>query len=508
MFVDSGNKDLPDAAFRRSRRSRSSWRTLTAALPLLLCGMICCSKKSSPPPAPPVPPPPGDTSKPVLHSDVAFWLTKGDQTVLLQRQNVSLVFGTGSNSNPTITVDTTRTYQSIDGFGYTMTDGSADLINHLPSSDRAAILRELFATDSNSIGVSYLRVSIGASDLSASVFSYDDNGTPSLPDTNLQYFSLANSEFDLVPVLKQVLAINPAIRILGSPWSAPLWMKTNNNSVGGTLQPKYFDVYARYLVKYVQAMKAEGITIDAITPQNEPMNPNNNPSMLLSAGDEAAFIKNNLGPALVAAGLTTKIIDFDHNCDNPGYPLAVLSDPGALPYVDGSAFHLYGGDISALSQIHSAYPSKNVYFTEQWVGGPSNFPADLDWAVRNLVIGAPRNWSRNVLEWNLANDPNYQPHTVGGCTNCLGALTIGTTISRNVSYYIIGHASKFVRPGSVRVDSNIFGNLPNVAFLTPDGKKVLIVLNDTGGSLAFNIHFNGRMVTTALDGGAVGTYMW
>jgi len=285
-------------------------------------------------------------------------------------------------------------------------------------------------------------------------------------------------------------------------------MKTNNSSVGGTLQPKYFDAYARYLVKYVQAMKAEGITIDAITPQNEPMNPNNNPSMLLSAGDEAAFIRNNLGPAFVAAGLTTKIIDFDHNCGNPEYPLAVLADPGALPYVDGSAFHLYGGDISAMSQVHAAYPSKNVYFTEQWVGGPSNFPADLDWAIKNLVIGAPRNWSRNVLEWNLANDPTYQPHTVGGCSNCLGALTIGTTISRNVSYYIIGHASKFVRPGSVRVDSNIPGSLQNVAFRRPDGKKVLIVLNDSGASQTFNIQFNGRMVTTSLGGGAVGTYVW
>jgi glucosylceramidase len=505
MYAYFRNKVLPATGSRHSRRS---WRPLAAALPLLLCGIICCSKKSSSPPAPPVPPPIVDTTKPVLNSDVAFWLTKGDQSALLQRQNVSLVFASGSNSNPTITVDTTKSYQSIDGFGYAMTDGSAYLINRLPAPDRAAILHELFGTDSNTIGVSYLRVSIGASDLSASVFSYDDNGTPALPDTSLQYFSLANSEFDLVPVLKQVVAINPNIKILGSPWSAPLWMKTNNSSVGGTLQPKYFDVYARYLVKYVQAMKAEGITIDAITPQNEPMNPNNNPSMLLSATDEAAFIKNNLGPAFATAGLTTKIIDFDHNCGNPEYPLAVLADPGALAYVDGSAFHLYGGDISALSQIHNAYPSKNVYFTEQWVGGPSNFPADLDWAVRNLVIGAPRNWSRNVLEWNLANDPSYQPHTVGGCGNCLGALTIGTAISRNVSYYIIGHASKFVRPGSVRVDSNIFGNLPNVAFRTPDGKKVLIVLNDTGASLAFNIQFNGRIVTTALDGGAVGTYVW
>jgi glucosylceramidase len=480
-----------------------------ALLPLLLCSILCCSKKENGSPAPVSPGgPKPDSTVTIAPTDVAFWLTKGDQTALLKKQNISLLFNTSSNGNPTILVDTTKTYQSIDGFGFCLTDGSAHLLNRLAAPARAAILKELFSTDSNFIGISYLRVSIGASDLSASVFSYDDNASPSQPDTALQGFGLANDEFDLVPLLKQILALNPSIKILGSPWSAPKWMKSNNSSVGGTLLPQYFDLYARYLVKYVKAMVAEGIPIDAITPQNEPMNPNNNPSMLLSAGDEASFIKNSLGPAFQAAGLNTKIIDFDHNCGNPEYPLAVLSDPDALKYVDGSAFHLYGGAITALSQIHNAYPSKNVYFTEQWVGGPSNFPVDLDWAMSNLVIGAPRNWSRNVLEWNLASDPNYEPHTVGGCGNCLGALTIGTSITRNVSYYIIAHASKFVRPGSVRVDSNIPGNLENVAYLAPDGRKVLIVLNNSAVSQSFNIRFNGRIVTTALDGGAVGTFVW
>ncbi|HEY4148518.1 MAG TPA: glycoside hydrolase family 30 beta sandwich domain-containing protein, partial [Chitinophagaceae bacterium] len=239
-----------------------------------------------------------------------------------------------------------------------------------------------------------------------------------------------------------------------------------------------------------------------------PMNPNNNPSMLLPATDEAAFVKNNLGPALRAAGLNTKIIIFDHNCGNPEYPLAILGDAAALNYIDGTGFHLYGGDISALTTIHNAAPTKNVYFTEQWVGGPGNFPSDLEWAMKNLIIGATRNWSRNVLEWNLANDPNYQPHTPGGCSTCLGAFTIGATLSRNVSYYIIAHASKFVRPGSVRIASNLPGNLQNVAFKTPDGKKVLIVLNDNSSAQTFNIQFNGKMVTSTLDAGAVGTYIW
>jgi len=339
------------------------------------------------------------------------------------------------------------------------------------------------------------------------VFTYDDLAAGQT-DTTLVNFSLSTDTYDLVPVLKQIVAINPAIKILGSPWTAPVWMKTNNSSIGGSLKPQYFGVYANYFVKYIQAMKAQGIRIDAITPQNEPMYDGNNPSMLLSAPDEAAFIKNNLGPAFQAAGIDTKIIIFDHNCGNPEYPLAILGDAAALNYIDGTGFHLYGGDISALTTIHNAAPAKNVYFTEQWVGGPGNFPADLGWAVKNLIVGATRNWSRNVLEWNLANDPAYQPHTPNGCSTCLGALTIGNTITRNVSYYIIAHASKFVPAGSVRIASNLPANLQNVAFKTPGGKKVLIVLNDNNTSQTFNIQFNGKWVTAALDAGAVGTFVW
>jgi glucosylceramidase len=155
-----------------------------------------------------------------------------------------------------------------------------------------------------------------------------------------------------------------------------------------------------------------------------------------------------------------------------------------------------------------AYPSKNVYFTEQWVGGPSNFSGDLQWHIQNLIIGAPRNWSKNVLEWNLASDPSYEPHTNGGCTQCEGAVTIGTSIIRNVSYYIIAHASKFVPSGSVRIASNIPANLPNVAYKTPDGRKVLIVLNNSNAMQTFNIGFNNRKAATSLSIGSVATYIW
>ncbi|HVY76533.1 MAG TPA: glycoside hydrolase family 30 beta sandwich domain-containing protein [Puia sp.] len=490
-------------------RPENKWKRIGLWHLMLVLLFMSCSKSGRSDSTGTTPPPVDTTTKPVIPvtSDVATWLTNADQSALFAKQNVALNFSTASNGNPTITVDDSKTYQSIDGFGYAMTGGSAYVINHLPADTRHNLLTELFATDSTHIGVSYLRISIGASDLSANVFSYDDMPAGQT-DESLSYFSLGPDSYDLIPVLKEVLTINPNIKILGSPWSAPVWMKTNSSTVGGSLNSQYYGVYANYFIKYIQAMATAGITIDAITPQNEPMNPNNNPSMTLTADQEADFVKNHLGPAFDSAGIQTKIIIFDHNCDNPEYPLAILADPDAFKYIDGTAFHLYGGDISALSQIHAAAPSKNVYFTEQWVGAPGDFPNDLNWAVKNLIIGASRNWSRNVLEWNLANDSNYGPHTVGGCTSCLGALTIGSSVTRNVSYYIIAHASKFVRPGSVRIDSNIPGNLQNVAFKTSDGRKVLIVLNDGASAQTFNISYGGKIVTPSLNAGAVATYIW
>jgi O-Glycosyl hydrolase len=426
---------------------------------------------------------------------------------LLKKQNIGILFNTTTNQYPTIEVDTALSYQTMDGFGFAMTGGSAWLINKLPTASRDAIIKELFSADSACIGLSYLRISIGSSDLNASVFSYDDMASGQT-DNDLAHFSLDMDRTDLIPVLKQALLQNPDIKILGSPWSAPTWMKTNKSSIGGRLLPEYYDAYSHYLVKYIQGMQAEGIRIDAITIQNEPLYGGNNPSMEMSSMEQANFIKNNLGPAFRTANLTTKIILYDHNCDHPEYPINILNDADARQYIDGSAFHLYGGDISALSQVHFAYPNKNLYFTEQWVGGPSNFGPDLRWNVKNLIIGATRNWSKNVLEWNLASDPSYNPHTDGGCNTCEGAVTISSYVTRNVAYYITAHASKFVPSGSVRISSTITSNLQNVAFKTPEGRKVLIVLNDGDIDQSFNIKFKGKTVTTTLSSGSVATYIW
>ena len=476
---------------------------------LLALNFSSCSKSSNPPPpvTPPVTPP--VISPPVLPATgISYWITSGDKSSLLLKQTTPLPFGTVTNSLPVLTVDSTSIFQTVDGFGYTLTEGSAYLISQLSTADRSNLLTELFGSGENSIGVNYLRLGIGATDLSTRVYTYND-----LPagqtDPTLASFSLAPDQAAVIPVLKQILQINPAIKLLATPWTPPSWMKDNNSSIGGSLLPAFYQTYANYFVKYIQGMQAEGIRIDAITPQNEPLHPGNNPSLSMTAAQQTAFIKNNLGPAFSAAGLTTKIIIYDHNADRPDYPLAVLADAGARQYIDGSAFHLYAGNISALSQVYNAYPDKNIYFTEQYTASNGNFGGDLQWHLKNVIIGSMRNYSKIALEWNLANDASMNPHTPGGCTTCLGGLTInGNSISRNVAYYIVAHASKFVPAGSKRIGSNNSGSLQSVAFLRADGKKVLIVLNESSSPQNFNIQFNNKMLGTTLPGSSTATYFW
>ncbi|CAF3591019.1 unnamed protein product [Rotaria sp. Silwood1] len=442
---------------------------------------------------------------------IEFWLTDPDAKILFQQQPFISPNSDNQINNIIININENETYQTIDGFGYTLTGGSAMHLHNLDNTTRAQILQELFNTDKNNIGVSYLRLSIGASDLDEVVFSYNDL-PPGEVDLNMTHFDLGHDRLHVIPILKEILAINPNIKLLGSPWSPPIWMKTNKNSIGGSLLSEYYDAYALYFVRYIQEMKKEGIIIDAITIQNEPLHPGNNPSLLMLDLIQALFIKQSLGPAFRKHSINTKIIIYDHNADRPDYPITVLKDSEASQYVDGSAFHLYAGTINALSSVHDRFPDKNLYFTEQWVGAPGNLKGDLVWHVKNLIIGATRNWARNVLEWNLAADPNLEPHTPGGCTLCLGALTIDRNqvfSPRNPAYYIIAHAAKFVRPNSIRIGSNIVSGLPNVAFQREDDKrKVLIVVNENdSGTQTFQIQCNGKVYNTSLNGGSVGTYI-
>ena len=442
--------------------------------------------------------------------DAQVWMTTPDRSALLAPQAGLLHFSSSGNATPVIEVNDTQQFQSIDGFGFALTGGSAQLLMRMEPSSRALLLKEIFTTPGSGIGVSYLRVTIGSSDMNEHVYSYDDLASGQT-DEMLTRFSLAPDRADVIPVLKEILAINPEIRILASPWSAPPWMKTNDNAKGGFLKPEFYGAYAEYLVKYIEGMKAEGIRIEAITVENEPLNPKNTPSMAMFASQEDALVAKYIGPAFKGDGIDTKILFYDHNPDVPSYPLSILADPAAAEYGDGTAFHLYGGDVSTLSKVHDEYPNKNLYMTEQTVtSGSGDGPFDIAEPVRGILIGATRNWSRNVLLWNLAADPKFGPHTAnGGCTMCQGAITLdGNTATRNVAYYAVAHLSKFVPPGSIRVGSNAIEQLSNVAFLTPDGKIVLVVSNTANFPTTFGVRYHGRSFTTGLPAESVGTYVW
>ena len=442
--------------------------------------------------------------------DARLWLTTPDRTALVALQPGALHFSSEAGPSPVLTVDDAQRFQSIDGFGFALTGGSAQLLMRMGAAQRAVLLKELFTTGGSGIGVSYLRVSIGSSDMNERVYSYDD-----LPqgetDVDMAKFDLRPDRADVIPVLKEILAIEPGIKILGSPWSAPAWMKTNEDVRGGELKPEYYAAFAKYFVKYIEAMRAEGITIDAVTVENEPLNPKNTPSMVVFAKEEDTFIAQDLGPAFRKAGIRTKIQLYDHNPDVLSYPLSILGDPGASEYVDGTAFHLYGGDASLLAQVHDAYPSKNLYLTEQSVTERrSGGPLGIAEPVRRVMIGATRNWCRNVLLWNLAADPENGPHTNnGGCTGCSGAVTLnGDSVTKNVAYYVLEHFSQFVPPGSARVASSEMEQLASVAFLTPQHKMVLVISNTGNFEKSFAVKYRGKFFQTTLPPESVGTYVW
>jgi glucosylceramidase len=442
--------------------------------------------------------------------EARLWLTTPDRTAIVALQPNLLHFSSDGGELPLLTVDDAQHFQTMDGFGFALTGGSAQLLMRMSAGARAALLKQLFTTGSDGIGVSYLRVSIGASDMNERVFSYDDL-PPGETDVEMAKFNLGPDRADVIPVLKEILAIRPGIKILGSPWSAPAWMKTNNDVKGGELKPEYYGAFAKYFVKYIEGMRAEGVAIDAITIENEPLNPKNTPSMVMFAQQQDTFIAKYLGPAFEKAGIRTKILLYDHNPDVPSYPLSILGDPAASKYVDGTAFHLYGGETSVLTEVHDAYPKKNLYMTEQSVTGRrSGGPLGIAEPVRQVMIGSTRNWSRNVLLWNLAADPQNGPHTNnGGCTGCSGAITLdGDSATKNIAFYVVEHFSQFVPSGSVRVASSEMEQLASVAFVTPEGKVVLVVSNTGNFPKPFAVKYHGKVLQTAMPAESVGTYVW
>lgn len=448
------------------------------------------------------------TPAPVAQS----WITTADQTRLLSRQpDVSIRSGTDA-SPVVIDVDEGTSYQEMIGFGAAMTDASAYLIQHKLGAQRDAILRELFGREPG-LGLSFVRVPMGASDFSTHDYSYDDL-PPGQTDPTLAHFSIDEDRADKLPALKAALAINPQLKLLGSPWSLPGWMKTTGSLIKGTMRPEFYGSFAEYFRKFVEGYRAEGVPIFAVTLQNEPAyEPTNYPGMRLDPPARAELIGKHVGPLFARTGIQALILDWDHNWDLSSSPLAVLADSAARKYVNGVAWHCYGGDVGVQDSVHAAYPTKDAYFTECSGGGWASVCADnLKFFVGKLIIGSTRGWAKGVALWNLALDENAGPH-LGGCSNCRGVITINSVtgaVTRNVEYYALAHASQFVRPGAHRIASTTnVGGLQSVAFKNADdGSKVLIVLNTAPVEVSFAVHFGGKSILYALPPGSVVTLRW
>lgn len=440
---------------------------------------------------------------------VQAWVTTSDRTKLLARE-ADVAFASAAALSDNIDVDPSVRHQEMVGFGASITDASAWLIQHRMNADqRDALLRELFG-GAPGLGLSFIRLTIGASDFSRTHYSFDDVPAGQT-DPTLAHFSIDANRAEVLPVVKSALAINPNLRVMASPWSAPGWMKTTDSLIKGTLRSEAYDAFSEYLLRYIEAYAEEGVPIYAITVQNEPhFEPGNYPGMRLEPAARARLIGQHLGPRMAQRGLSTHILDWDQNWDEPNSPLTVLADTTASGYVSGVAWHCYGGDVSAQTMVRNAYPDKDVYFTE--CSGGEWEPDGLLWLTRNLVIAATRGWAKGVLFWNLALDENHGPH-LGGCGNCRGVVTIDSDsgeITRNAEYYALAHASRFVRPGAHRIDSSTMaGQLDTVAFQnTDDGSLVLIVANSTTATRRFSVRSAEQTFQYELPAKSVATFIW
>ena len=414
---------------------------------------------------------------------VTAYLTTADRKSLLANIEAKPLDG-DYDVDATLSVDSSTRYQSMEGFGPAITGSSAYNLLQLSDEHRNRILRDAFHP-TEGLGYNYIRVSIGCSDFSLQEYTWCDQ-------PGLEFFEVHDDDRNyLFPVLREILSINPDVKIIAAPWTAPLWMKIDRYSdepytkwAGGRLNPEYYDEYAQYLVMWVEEMELNGFEIESITPQNEPLHDGNSASTYMTWEHQRNFIKYHLGPAFERAGLDTKIWIYDHNFDVTDFVKNIYADKEASRYVEGSAWHAYGGSSSALSQIHSADPSKSIYFTEQSIGTwCPDFGDNLLWHIREVGIGTMNNYCRAIVLWNFMLDNNRGPNRPGGCTTCYGFVDCDASYDYNrltyrSHWYAIGHLSKVIQRNAVRVKSSSSGVLAST-FENGDGSLSAVVLNDS-----------------------------
>ena len=440
------------------------------------------------------------------------WLSTADRRLRLARQT-DIPMSASAEVPKDVVIDTGATYQSMVGFGAALTDASAWLIhNQMSDAQRGALLRELYGP-APGLNLNMMRLTIGSSDFSLRPYTLDDMPAGQT-DPQLQHFNITPNLADVIPMVREILAVNPHLQIIASPWSAPAWMKTSANLIGGELLEPDENVYASYLIKALDGYRGYGIPIFALTLQNEPaFEPITYPGMAMPAATRARLIGQYLGPALARRVPKTRILEWDHNWDDPNQPMSVLADPDAARYISGVAWHCYAGTASAQDQVHDAHPKKHTYITEcsggDWASAKNG---ELMWFARDLLLAGIRHWARGVVYWNLALDENHGPH-FGGCDLCKGLVTINShtgAVSRNDEYYAFAHFSRFVLPGDVRVGSSETDkNLNNVAFLNPsDGSIALVVINSHEDTRTVSVAEGPYGFQYAMPPKSVATFVW
>jgi glucosylceramidase len=405
-----------------------------------------------------------------------------------------------------VEIDASRQFQSILGFGGAFTDASCYLLSRLDPPARRTLLDELFGA--GGLRLSMGRTCIGASDYSLSAYSFDDSAEP---DPELRQFSIAHDHAYILPMLRQALEINPELFYFSTPWSPPGWMKAGGSLLGGSMRKPYFQSYAQYFVKFLQAYKAEGVVIRAVTSQNEVDTDQDGrmPAALWGQEYEIGFVKEFLAPALRSASLETKIWILDHNYNLWGRALDELNDAAVCDCVDGVAWHGYEGTPDAMTRVHIAFPSKHAYWTE---GGPDLSDPHYadDWAKWSASYAAIlKNWARCIVGWNLVLDEKGRPNI--GPFECGGLVTLDSAtheIRRSGQYWAFAHYSKAIDRGArvIASHSNLAG-IEHAAFANPGGDYVLVLTNP-GAGREIECRFGEKSTRVSLPHDSVITLRW
>lgn len=452
--------------------------------------------------------------------NVYAYTTTGDQSKLFEPSVIS--FNKVSGNNPTVVINPDSKFQTIDGFGAAITGSTAYNLKQMTQEARDKFLKDTFDPDTG-MGYSFIRISIGCSDFSLKDFTECDK-------EGIDNFALDSEDTDIIiPIIQQILKINPSVKIIATPWTPPIWMKVSdlstlrrhNSFISGYLDPRLYQEYATYFVKYVQAMAKYNFHIYAITLQNEPLNKGNSASCFMGYEQQRDFIKTALGPQFATNNISTKIIIYDHNYNYDNivtqehYPVHIYDDAEANKYIDGAAYHAYGGFNTEMDYVTSKYPNKNLYFTEIAIGEWNyNFQGDLMWNTREIGIGTLNKGSKCAIMWNLLLDTNHGPYRPNGCSNSYGAVDVKvpgySELIYRSHYYDMAHLSKVIKPDSIRLGTTVSGssNVYATSAINTNGFIGAVLLNDQDQDVTVSVHCGSHAFDVPMSKRSVVSVIW